>query len=382
MGLTYVPICHLRMRRLATAAAVAAPHGPRSMDPMNGSGHHRQSSSRRSRRRVLQGGGLALAAGVAQACDAWSVVGKADDRYPGGSPFAIEALRARDFRAGDIRLHRTLNQRPSYTTYTMTYRSDDLLLTGVATIPKSAGPHPVVVLNHGFMLPVQYDSGDGTRAMAAELSPRGFITLASDYRGHGGSEDDTRLNSGARLEFAIDVLNLVASIPSLPDAQHERVGMWGHSLGCDLALRAAEVDARVQPVGMWAPLSAWAEDLVDYYRLPTLSSSKDLRHALSPGELSELSRRTGDDPSGRGRSCRQASVGGTAARGAERGGGGERVDDSSRRGALPDPERSAGGDRNGGLLRARAPGGRAMSGKVPGWHFRMDGGYAGSGKAR
>ena len=252
---------------------------------MNGSGHHRQSSSRRSRRRVLQGGGLALAAGVAQACDAWSVVGKADDRYPGGSPFAIEALRARDYRAGDIRLHRTLNQRPSYTTYAITYRSDDLLLTGVATIPKSAGPHPVVVLNHGFMLPVQYDSGDGTRAMAAELSPRGFITLASDYRGHGGSEDDTRLNSGARLEFAIDVLNLVASIPSLPDAQHERVGMWGHSLGCDLALRAAEVDARVQPVGMWAPLSAWAENLVDYYRLPTLSSSKDLRHALSPGNF-------------------------------------------------------------------------------------------------
>ncbi len=247
----------------------------------------RRSPDRFSRRRLLQGGGLALAAGAAQACDAWSVVGKADDRYPGGSPFAIEALRARAYRAGDIRLHRMLNQRPSYSTYAMTYRSDGLLLTGVATIPKSAGPHPVVVLNHGFTLPVQFRSGDGTRAMATELSPRGFITLASDYRGLGGSEDDTRLNTGARLDFAIDVLNLVASIPSLPDAQHERVGMWGHSLGCDLALRAAEVDARVQPVGMWAPLSAWAEDLVDYYRLPTLSSSKDLRHAISPGNFLE-----------------------------------------------------------------------------------------------
>ena len=247
----------------------------------------RRSPDRFSRRRLLQGGGLALAAGAAQACDAWSVVGNADDRYPGGSPFAIEALRARDYRAGDIRLHRALNQRPSYSTYAMTYRSDELLLTGVATIPKRAGPHPVVVLNHGFTLPVQYRSGDGTRAMAAELSQRGFITLASDYRGLGGSEDDTGMNLGARLDFAIDVLNLVASIPSLPDARHERVGMWGHSLGCDLALRAAEVDARVQPVGMWAPLSAWAEDLVDYYRLPTLKSSQDLRHAISPGNFLE-----------------------------------------------------------------------------------------------
>lgn len=285
MGLTHVPIGYPRAFGLVAAIPVTALHDSRSMDAMNPSVRPGPSSRGFPRRRLLQGGGLAIAAGAAQACDAWSVVGNADDRYPGGSPFAIEALRARDYRAGDIRLHRTLNQRSSYTTYAMTYRSDGLLLTGVATIPTSAGPHPVVVLNHGFTLPVQYESGDGTRALAAELSPRGFITLASDYRGLGGSEDDSRLNTGARLDFAIDVLNLVAAIPSLPDAKHERVGMWGHSLGCDLALRAAEVDARVQPVGMWAPLSAWAEDLVDYYRLPTLSSSENLRYHLSPGNF-------------------------------------------------------------------------------------------------
>ena len=285
MDLTHVPNRDVPPDRSAAALAIAALHGPRSMSPAGRSHIRRSPLAGLSRRRLLYGSGVALAAGAVQACDAWSVVGKADDRYPGGSPFAIEALRARDYRAGDIRLHRVLRRHLTYTTYAMTYRSDDLLLTGVATIPNAAGPHPVVVLNHGFTLPVQFHSGDGTRAMASELSPRGFITLASDYRGLGGSEDDTRTNLGARLDFAIDVLNLVASIPSLPGAQHERVGMWGHSLGCDLALRAAEVDARVQPVGMWAPLSAWAEDLVDYYRLPTLASSQDLRHALSPGNF-------------------------------------------------------------------------------------------------
>ena len=285
MDLTHVPNRDVPPDRSAAALAIAALHGPRSMNPAGRSHSRRSPLAGLSRRRLLSGSGVALAAGAVQACDAWSVVGQADDRYPGGSPFAIEALRARDYRAGDIRLHRVLGRHLTYTSYAMTYRSDDLLLTGVATIPNAAGPHPVVVLNHGFTLPVQFHSGDGTRAMAAELSPRGFITLASDYRGLGGSEDDTRTNLGARLDFAIDVLNLVASIPSLPGAQHERVGMWGHSLGCDLALRAAEVDARVQPVGMWAPLSAWAEDLVDYYRLPTLASSQDLRHALSPGNF-------------------------------------------------------------------------------------------------
>ncbi len=232
--------------------------------------------------------GASAAAGVAaaaQACDAWSVVGQADDRYASGSPFSIEALRARTYRDGEIRLHQVLKREPTYTSYAMTYPSDGLLITGVATIPVGPGPHPVVVLNHGFTVPIQYRSGDGTRAMATELSPRGFITLASDYRGLGGSEDDARVNIGARLEFAIDVLNLVASVPALSSAQHERIGMWGHSLGCDLALRAAEVDSRVQPLGLWAPLSGWAEDLADLYRLPTMSSSEDLRHALSPGNF-------------------------------------------------------------------------------------------------
>ena len=214
----------------------------------------RRSPDRFSRRRLLQGGGLALAAGAAQACDAWSVVGNADDRYPGGSPFAIEALRARDYRAGDIRLHRALNQRPSYSTYAMTYRSDELLLTGVATIPKRAGPHPVVVLNHGFTLPVQYRSGDGTRAMAAELSParvhhaRQRLSGARRLRGRHGHE------SSARGSISPSTCSI--SSPRSPRCRTPGTSawaVWGHSLGCDLALRAAEVDARVQPVGMWAP---------------------------------------------------------------------------------------------------------------------------------
>ena len=257
--------------------------GVRSIRSVNLNKQQIAPASRTSRRRLIAVAGFAATAIAAQACDVWSVLGQADDRYVGGSPFSIEALRARSYRDGDIRLHRVMERHPSHTTFAMTYRSDGLLITGVATIPLRPGPHPVVVLNHGFAFPIRFSSGDGTRAMAAELSPRGFITLASSYRGLGGSEDDATVNTGARLEFAIDVLNLVASIPSLASAKPDRIGMWGHSLGCDLTLRAAEVDGRVQPLGLWAPLSPWADDLIDYYRLPTVSSSQELRNALSPG---------------------------------------------------------------------------------------------------
>jgi len=236
-----------------------------------------------SRRRFLQIGGAAALASALGACDVWSLASQPNTRDPGGSPFSINALRARTFGGSDIRLRRVIGRQSTYTTYLMTYTSDGLTITGVAEVPHGTGPFPVVILNHGYALPAQYETGAGTRAISTELASRGYLTLASDYRGMGGSEDDMLVNFGARLEFAIDVLNLVAAIPTLPEARRDVVGMWGHSLGCDIALRAAEVSSVVGPVSLWAPISAWMDDMAAYYRLPTTEESVRLRQTLSPG---------------------------------------------------------------------------------------------------
>ena len=241
-----------------------------------------------TRRRVLAAAGLAAGSVVLAACDAWSFIARTDALRPGGSPFTIEALRARRYPPGEIRLRNVVQRVDAYTSYLMTYKSDGLQLTGVATIPGGSGPFPVVVLNHGFALPARYRSGEGTRSMADALSRRGFITLASDYRGMGGSEDDAAINPGVRLDFAIDVLNLVAAIPSLPEARPAPIGIWGHSLGSDVALRTAEVSDNVGPVAVWAPVSAWMDDIAAYYRIPTSSRSAQLRAALSPGNFLEF----------------------------------------------------------------------------------------------
>ncbi len=238
-----------------------------------------------SRRRLLSGLGLAGGSLALGSCDVWSLAANPDPRAAGGSPLSIQALQAREFRAGEIRLHQITERTATHTSYLMSYDSDGLRLTGTATLPTGTGPFPVVVLNHGFFLPAMYDTGDGTRAVSNALAPRGFITLAPDYRGLGGSDSDGRVNFGARLEFAIDVLNLVAAIESLPEARTGPVGMWGHSLGADLALRAGEVNSAIGPIALWAPLSAWMDDLATYYRLPTSRGSADLRAALSPGNF-------------------------------------------------------------------------------------------------
>ena len=60
-------------------------------------------------------------------------------------------------------------------------------------------------------------------------------TLEVNDGGNGG------VAGGASTKLAglvIDVINLVHAIPSIPEADPERIGMWGHSMAGNLVLRA------------------------------------------------------------------------------------------------------------------------------------------------
>lgn len=243
--------------------------------------------TRLGRRRLLALAAAGTSALAGGGCDIWNLVGQPDARSPGGSPLSIPALRTRRFPPSEIRLHRAAARHDAYTSYLMSYDSDGLHITGMATIPTGRGPFPVALLNHGYVLPSQYATGVGTRVMADALSRRGIVTLATDYRGLGGSQDDMRLNIGARLEFVIDVLNLASAAREFPEAQPGRIGIWGHSLGGELAIRAGVVNPWIGPIALWAPLSVWLDDISDYYRVPTSRSSDQLRAALSAGNYLE-----------------------------------------------------------------------------------------------
>jgi dipeptidyl aminopeptidase/acylaminoacyl peptidase len=105
-------------------------------------------------------------------------------------------------------------------------------------IPVGAGPFPVIVLNHGFFSRSIYHSGDGTDRAAAFLAKHGYITLASDYRSWGDSDvAPSYFYSG----LAIDVINLVNAIPSIPKADASRIGMWGHSMGGGVTMKVLTV---------------------------------------------------------------------------------------------------------------------------------------------
>jgi len=120
-------------------------------------------------------------------------------------------------------------------------------------VPHGEGPFPVVILNHGYIAPSRYWSGADTWRAADHLARRGYLTIAPDFRGWGGSDSG---NNFFRSGLVIDVLNLISSLPSLPEADPDRVGMWGHSMGGGVTTKAITIDPRIKAAVLYAPVSA------------------------------------------------------------------------------------------------------------------------------
>ena len=153
-------------------------------------------------------------------------------------PYTIDGLRQHEYQSGKIHIRSTLSVTEKFTGYLIDYPSDGLTITGVMQIPLGDGPFPVIIMNHGFFARSVFNSGDGTDRSSAFLAEHGYITLASDYRSWGESDIG---NSFFYSGLVIDVINLLNAVPSIPQADPARVGMWGHSMGGGVTMKALTV---------------------------------------------------------------------------------------------------------------------------------------------
>ena len=179
------------------------------------------------------------------------------DREQEESRVAITALRERVYRGGKVEVVREAGGTEAYRQAEIVYPSDGLQISGMMTVPVGEGPFPVLLLNHGDIPPERYQTGDGTNEAADFLARAGYLTVAPDYRGYAGvplEVEDPRLMHH-RPELAIDVLNLVASVPTVEGADSKRMGLWGHSLGAEMGLRVLEADRNglIRAAVLWAP---------------------------------------------------------------------------------------------------------------------------------
>jgi len=140
----------------------------------------------------------------------------------------LDGLRARDYPGGPVEILATLETTDAYTRYHIAYPSDGLRITGIMQVPPGAGPFPVIILNHGYLDRASYWAGSDTWMAAEFLNRHGYLTVAPDYRSWGASDWGPSLFHTGLLA---DVLNLIGSLATAPQADPTRLGMWGHSMG-------------------------------------------------------------------------------------------------------------------------------------------------------
>jgi len=168
-------------------------------------------------------------------------------------PLSIPSLRQRDYPGSDLTIEQTLPPAVDYSRYVVSYQSDGLKIFALLTVPTGEKPlsgWPVIVFNHGYIPPAQYRTTERYVAYQDELARAGYITFKSDYRGNGSSEGTP--SGHFAPGYTIDVLNAVGSLKKYVEADPNRIGMWGHSLGGEIALRAMVISQDIKAGVIWA----------------------------------------------------------------------------------------------------------------------------------
>ncbi|MFC6661028.1 alpha/beta hydrolase family protein [Deinococcus multiflagellatus] len=146
----------------------------------------------------------------------------------------------------------------NYTRQVVSYQSEGLRIYALLTVPRGTPPPggwPAIVFNHGYIPPDKYRTTERYVAYQDAFARAGFVTLKSDYRGHGDSEGEAR---GGYTDpgYTVDVLNAAASLKKDPRVNRRRLGLWGHSMGGQLSLRALLVDRDLKAASLWAGVVA------------------------------------------------------------------------------------------------------------------------------
>ena len=196
--------------------------------------------------------------------------------------YSILRLSGRVYTGSQIVLDEATATTSAYTVYTFHFISDGKKVTGVAHVPNGENKKfPVIVQFRGYVDREKYFPGEGTQRSAEVYAANGFISLAPDFLGYGGSDMPSADVFEERFETYTSALNLLASVSTLPMADPTKVGIWGHSNGGQIALTVLEILGRPMPAVLWAPVSKPFPYSILYYTDEADDHGKLLRREIA-----------------------------------------------------------------------------------------------------
>lgn len=216
--------------------------------------------------------------------------------------YTIPNLKTRRYAPSQITLEKIITENPTHTTYLFSYLSNQQKITGQLNIPQEAiqnptTPTPVILLIRGYVPLETYQTGAGTQNAAKVFAEAGYITLAPDFLGYGESDPEPTDSWEARFIKPIQIVELVSTLrtqaflefSSVETTQKasldpEKLGIWAHSNGGQIALTSLEILEQAIPTTLWAPVTVPFPYSVLFYTDEMVDEGRATRMWLSEFE--------------------------------------------------------------------------------------------------
>lgn len=190
-----------------------------------------------------------------------------------------------------ITIGENIHEEALFTSYLFEMQLDPALengsprkVTGLMNIPKGTGPFPVIVMFRGYVDQEAYQTGDGTRKSAEVFARNGFITVAPDFFGYGGSDPEAEDIFEARFQTYTTALTTLISVETIKEWNGRNIFIWGHSNGGQIALTALEITGKDYPTVLWAPVTKPFPYSILYYTDESEDRGKFIRKELAAFE--------------------------------------------------------------------------------------------------
>lgn len=166
-----------------------------------------------------------------------------------------------------------------YDSYLFSYQASGGKVTGQLNLPHGYdNKSKVILLARGYVSSEDYQTGIGTKSAAGVFAQNGYITLAPDFLGYGGSDPEPEDSWETRFIKQVNFYELIRAVQNSDfqyalcdylannsgltqnNCQEEpteyQIGLWGHSNGGQVVLTTLEGFGLSLPATLWAPVTA------------------------------------------------------------------------------------------------------------------------------
>lgn len=198
------------------------------------------------------------------------------------NPLSIEYMRQKDYPGSEITIEETLTPESTYSRYIASYMSDGLKIYALLLVPGGAVPSggwPVIILNHGYIIPGRYTPDGNYVAYADAFARAGYIVFKPNYRGNGKSEGEPT-STYFSPDYVTDDLNAVASVKKYTSANPDKIGVWGHSMGGFITLKDIVINTHdIKAAVIWGGVVGTYTDILYNWqnRVSYKPNAEDLR---------------------------------------------------------------------------------------------------------